>query len=373
MFVHQHQLEHLLTPADYVSADAHTREMERLFRPGWYPLASRTQLPREGDFITLELLGEPLLARRVGESIRAYLNVCPHRHARLCGQARGHAPTLRCQYHGWEYQADGRTARIPDARCFRPFDREQARLVQFRTASWGDLTFVSLADAGPSLADFLGTLAAEEAHWLAPPFELAWTWSQDYPANWKVVVENTLESYHIDCLHRKTLGRMPTEEECNHDLQEEYTRFVTPETIGWVSRMQNLLVGSLGGTITNRYTHHHVHPHLWVITMDVMRMVQSIEPLTPTTSRHRVWVYTLRGQRRNPWAWLVKRLLRWIVVDTARRILREDASIFPEIQAGLARSRFVGCIGTREERVYAFQRFVRQRVGESAGSAGGQG
>lgn len=365
MFVHQNQLDQLLPPEDYFSAATHQRELEVLFRPGWHPLAALAQLPKSGDYLTLDLLGEPLLVRHAEGQIHAYLNVCPHRHCRLRGERQGHDPALRCQYHGWEYQCDGRTARIPDARSFRPFDRENAQLVKFRTENWGDMTFVSLADAGPSLEAFLGPLHAEAAQWLSPPFRFAWAWSRDYPANWKVVVENTLESYHIHCLHKQTLGRMPTEEECTHLLEEEFTTFHTPETIGWISRMQNLLVRSLGGVIRNIYTHHHVHPHLWVISMDVMRMVQTIEPLSANSSRHRVWIYTLDSVRRNPWAWLVQRCLRWIVIDTARKILLEDAGIFPEIQQGLEKSRFRGCLGTREERVHAFQRFVRSRVTSS--------
>jgi choline monooxygenase len=93
-----------------------------------------------------------------------------------------------------------------------------------------------------------------------------------------------------------------------------------------------------------------------------MRLVQTVEPLTPTTSRHRAWLYTLDGARRNPWAWLMRLVLRPIVVSTTRRILWEDAGIFAEVQRGMEASRFKGVIGTREERVYAFQRYVRDRL-----------
>jgi phenylpropionate dioxygenase-like ring-hydroxylating dioxygenase large terminal subunit len=320
------------------------------------------ELPRPGDFLTLDLLGEPLLVRNVGGEVNAYLNVCAHRHCRLTGQRRGHDERFRCQYHGWEYAADGRTGKIPEARCFRPFDRENARLVKFRTRRWGEMVFVSLAEDGPDLAGYLGGLAEQSADWFAPPFRHAWTWEAEYRANWKVVVENSLESYHIPCLHQKSFGVAPPEDTCRHELGERHTTFWTPETYSWVSKVQNFLVRSVGGRVTNTYTHHHLHPNLIFISMDVMRMAQLVLPASPTTTRHRVWVYTLKGARRNPWAWLVRAGLSRLVVKVARQILLEDAAIFPEIQAGLESSRFRGVIGTREERVYAFQSYLKKAL-----------
>jgi len=362
MFVHQEQLEHLLSPRDYHDAEVYQRERDALFLPGWHFLATKSELPQHGDFLTRDVLGEPLVVRNHQGQLHAYLNVCAHRHCRLTSEPRGHDEHFRCQYHGWEYQCDGRTAKIPDARCFRPFDRENARLVKFRTATWGDMTFVSLTDNGPSLEEYLGQMADQGNHWLAPPHRFTRMWEWDYAANWKIVVENTLESYHISCLHQKTLGRPPLEEHCEHLLEERYTTFHVPETFGWVSTIQNLLVRSLGGTVTNVYTHHHAHPHLWFIGMDVMRLVQMVLPTSPTTCRHRVWLYTLDGTRQNPWAWVVRPLLRWLVVRTARQILLEDAPIFPRVQRGLEASRMPGVIGTREERLYVFQKYVREVV-----------
>ena len=362
MFVHQEQLEHLLSPRNYHDAGIAQRERESLFLSGWHFLATRSELPRPGDFLTRDVLGEPILVRNHDGELHAYLNSCAHRHCRLTSEAKGHDERFRCQYHGWEYQCDGHTAKIPDARCFRPFDRENARLTKFRTASWGDMVFISLAEAGPPLADQLGPMMAQAGDWLAPPFRFSRMWEWDYRANWKIVVENTLESYHISCLHQKTIGSPPPEEHCQHLLDERFTTFHVPEPAGWVIGVQNHLVRSLGGKVTNIYTHHHAHPHLWFVSMDVMRLVQMVLPTSPTTCRHRVWLYTLDGTRSNPWAWLVRRLLRWLVARTARQILLEDAPIFPEVQRGLESSRSQGVIGTREERIYLFQRFLSSRV-----------
>src|ERR671936_239996 len=148
MFVHRHQLRHLLRPDQYCSQRQYDLELQRVLLPAWHVLATKAELPRPGDF----------------------LSVCAHRHCLLTGQARGHSPTLRCQYHGWEYTREGRTGKIPDAGCFRPFDRENARLVKFRTATCGELVFVSLSAEGPSLAEHLGDYFPKMAESFGPPF-----------------------------------------------------------------------------------------------------------------------------------------------------------------------------------------------------------
>jgi phenylpropionate dioxygenase-like ring-hydroxylating dioxygenase large terminal subunit len=365
VFVHQTQLRHLLAPADYFSPRQHEIEQERLFLPSWQPVASTRQLRHHGDFLTRELFGKPILVRNIDGQIHTFLNVCAHRHAMLTHEPCGHDPRFRCQYHGWEYGPDGHTRRVPEAHCFRPFDRENARLRKFRTAACGELLFTCLDDAAPPLEEHLGPFHEECRKWFAPPFELAWTWDTTYEANWKVVVENSLESYHIPCLHRKTFGILPEEQTCRHDLAERWTTFHTPESFSWISRGQNFVVRSLGQPTTNIYTHHHAHPNLTFVSMDVLRMAQTVLPTSPTTARHLAWVYTLRGTRHNPWAWLARHVLAWIVVKVARQVLREDAWIFAHLQKGLQASTHPGVIGTREERIYAFHKYLLSACGRN--------
>jgi len=371
MFVHQSQLAHLLKPSDYFSAETHRTELDRLLRPGWHFLAADGELQRDGDFKSLELLGVPLVVRNFGGEVRAFLNVCPHRHARLTGVGRGHDDRFRCQYHGWEYDKDGRTGKIPDAKCFRPWDRENACLTRFRTARLGGMTYVSLDPNGVPLEEYLGPFRDRAAEWFTDPFRLAWHWTTEYAANWKIVVENSLESYHIPLLHQKSIATMPTEVDCKHDLEPTHTTFDTPEMSGWVSRVQNVMVRTLGSGTTNIYTHHHQHPNMIFIRMDVMRMAQLMVPTSPTTTRHFVWVYTLGNRRRwNPFAWVVRPVLSKLVVKVAKQIVMEDAPVFPQVQRGLENSPHRGVIGTREERLFMFQRFMSEAYGRDGVALG---
>ena len=108
MFVHQERLEYVLQPADYAAPGILDREIDRLFLPAWHPVALSGDLAADGDFITFDLLGRPLLLRRHEGQLHAYLNVCSHRHCMLTELPRGHSPKLACQYHGWEYRPCGK-------------------------------------------------------------------------------------------------------------------------------------------------------------------------------------------------------------------------------------------------------------------------
>jgi phenylpropionate dioxygenase-like ring-hydroxylating dioxygenase large terminal subunit len=360
MFVHQAQLEHLLPPDAYFSPEQYAIEMERLFLPGWHVVAAHCELARPGDFITTELLGRPLIVRNFDGEIRTFLNVCAHRHAMLTHKPRGNCEKLRCQYHGWEYKADGYTAHIPEARIFRPMDREMARLTSFRTETCGDLVFATLDENAPPLADYLGPFYERCQAWFDSSFRFARRWTTHANANWKVLVENSVESYHVPFVHPVSFGVAPAEDICRHVLDERYSTFESDETLAWRQYGQTLLVRSMGLPVTNVYTHHLAHPNLQFVNTDVVRIVIMILPTSPTTCEQRVWVFGPQGTRRNPWAWLVRSIMRRLVVFETRRVLGEDAVILGDVQKGLEASHHRGVIGTREERVFAFQQYVQR-------------
>lgn len=373
MFIHKNQLRQQLRADRYVSDEQYRAELRHLFEPTWHLVATTDVLARPGDFVSFELLGRPLLVRNMDGEIRAFLNVCPHRHSRLTSEARGHSARLRCQYHGWEYNAEGRTGKIPDAQSFRPFDRENSCLKRFRVATCGALVFVSLADAGLTLEEYLGPL---HPHWLASfsrPFRLAGWWEEEFACNWKVVVENSLESYHIPCVHPNTFRRYPREENCSHVLDERYTTFQTKHRRTWKKRARSWVVRRLGGQITPGYEHQNVHPHLTLSSLDVSRLAMVVYPLSATTCRYRMYAFSLAG-RRGLLAPVLSRVLRGIVVRVARRVFAEDGSIYEAVQQGLAASPHPGVIGTREERIYAFQQFINRTCGlpDLAAEADGQ-
>ena len=86
--------------AFYTDPALFAHETQTVLRSGWHCAGRADELPAQGDYMTLDLLGEPLLIVRDGGAIRALANVCQHRGMPLV-QGRGTAKRFVCRYHAW--------------------------------------------------------------------------------------------------------------------------------------------------------------------------------------------------------------------------------------------------------------------------------
>jgi hypothetical protein len=73
-------------------------------------------------------------------------------------------------------------------------------------------------------------------------------------------------------------------------------------------------------------------------------------------------MFSLRGVRRTPLAWLVSRITALVGRRMNTEVQTEDASVFGDQQRGIQSTRHPGCLGTREERIYCLQRFIAERM-----------
>jgi len=373
MFVHQHQLEYQLEAKHYFAEEHHQREMEQLFLPGWHLIGSKSDAVASGDFFTFDLLGQPVLVRNFDGDYHAFLNVCSHRHSKLTSERRGYQKHLRCQYHGWEYAVDGYTRHIPDARCFRPFDRETAQLVKFRVEPCGELLFVTLSDEAPSLQEYLGEEFAHIEQRFQAPYGLNWTWEEEFDFNWKLPLENTLESYHIPHLHPQSFGGLyPTENATSHVMGQHYSTLHYDVTEDRKATFwQRLTMKVLKGECTDKYRHVLLYPNHVLVESDVFAYLQTYLPVSRNRMKTVLRMYTYRGESRSPQAYLLSRMTAGNLKKMTKAVLDEDMLVCVDQQRGLESSRHRGCIGTREERVYAFQRYIRERCVDDANSESG--
>ncbi len=223
-------LPQILKPDDYHLPAQHQRELQRLFLPAWHYVATLSDLAGEGDYITTTLLGRPLILWEIEGQVRAFLNVCPHRFTILTNKSRGRAEKiLKCQYHGWEFDECGDTQRIPDARSFRPMEKGELGLKAYRTATCGRLIFVTLDDEAPPLEEFLSPCWDLMQSLFAVQHRDVLELDYEVDCNWKVKIENTLESYHVDLVHPTTFHEMPAAENCSEQLEPNWTSFAARE------------------------------------------------------------------------------------------------------------------------------------------------
>ncbi|MEZ6062241.1 MAG: aromatic ring-hydroxylating dioxygenase subunit alpha [Planctomycetaceae bacterium] len=361
-----------LSPADYSSDDAHRRETNALFRRFWQPVGVSSALSRSGDQVTAEFGEIPVVVRNFDGRLTALHNVCSHRHCRLVSQPHSRSEKLKCPFHGWEFGADGRTRKIPAARNFPAFDRDRYRLQEFELDNCGDLIFVRCGRSGPSLREWLGEHFEMFAEWFsAPVWALSMQRHLSFPANWKIPIEASLESYHIPEVHPATFGIDPGEDLSRHAFSANsssfYTAFNTPRLVDRALRtVESAVHAVLGRTFSGKYEHHHVLPNLLVSHTDSLTVVQTVAPVTATTSESRVWQFGLCSRRSNPLSRMTAWTWRHFTARLALRILHEDIRMYPHIQAGVSGRHRPAILERCEERLHTFQQFVYDHAGSVA-------
>lgn len=200
-------LSEAYTPPAAWYFDQRIQELERetVFSCSWQMVGHGDQIREPGQYITCEVAGKPILVIRGNDGgLRGFFNVCRHHAAAVLAKPEGKTEILRCPYHGWTYNLEGRLIVTPEFAGVRNFDRSANGLISVRTAIWEGLVFVNLASGGPSLEDFMGANLAQRIHQLGLE-KLQWVARHAYRlnCNWKVFVDNYLDGgYHVPHIHR---------------------------------------------------------------------------------------------------------------------------------------------------------------------------
>lgn len=190
-------------------------EMTHIFEGSWVYVAHESQLPHPHDFYTTTIGRQPIiLMRNQAGEIGGFLNACPHRGAAVCQAKRGNQKILTCPYHGWSFNSNGAlvavkayaTGAYPES-----FDHLDHGLVRLpRLANYRGFLFGSLNSAVADLETHLGEtrLFIDMVVDQAPQGWEVVKGSTDYiyAGNWKLQVENGVDGYHFDIVHRTFVG-----------------------------------------------------------------------------------------------------------------------------------------------------------------------
>jgi choline monooxygenase len=169
-------------------------------------------IPNAGDHLERAVFGVPLFAVRDRDgSARVFRNSCRHRGVALVDGA-GCSRALVCPYHGWTYGLDGSLSHVPHADAFPDLDVSSRGLVEVASAEVGGLIVIEAVEradgetrAGVTGPDFAALTDGTPWHAdVVPATRLSDTTSSVRPMNWKVLVEQFLEGYHIRTTHRET-------------------------------------------------------------------------------------------------------------------------------------------------------------------------
>ncbi|MCZ0942167.1 MAG: aromatic ring-hydroxylating dioxygenase subunit alpha [Gammaproteobacteria bacterium] len=201
---------HSLSFTAYTDESVYAEEVKKIFHDEWVFACQEPELGRPGDYFAMTLAGEPISVIRGRDGqLRALSNVCRHRGTPLLDEGFGTvAKYVTCPYHAWSYNLAGELQAIPYNELIA-VDRERHRLPQFQCGVWNGLVFVHLGDAPKPLGERFAHMADYFTEFEVGRFDRASSGEpQLWDANWKLVMENAMESYHLFRVHEPTLERV---------------------------------------------------------------------------------------------------------------------------------------------------------------------
>lgn len=206
----------LLDRSVHVSDDVLRQEMQKIFAKCWIYVGHGSELKKPGDFQTRKVAGRPVIfARDQKGQVRCFFNTCRHRGAIVCTERTGNARRFMCVYHGWIYGNDGALVRVPGEDAYtEAFDKSDLGLrTPAKFDNYKDFWFLNLDPNAPNLRDYLGKttdyidLVVDQS----PSGQmdvLPGTQEYDVAANWKLMVENSVDDYHLPSTHSTWLNFM---------------------------------------------------------------------------------------------------------------------------------------------------------------------
>lgn len=191
----------------YTSPEVFAQERQQIFLKHWFFAGREDELPNPGDYRAIDSVGGPVLLIRGDDGLlRAFANYCRHRGSALL-EGEGNCRRIVCPYHAWSYLTDGRLHGCPDMKDTEGFDRAAHGLVPLRQDSWAGFLFLSFSSETPALLDYLGDLPERLASHKLERVRCTWKTSFDCACNWKLILENAMETYHTGIVHKDTVGR----------------------------------------------------------------------------------------------------------------------------------------------------------------------
>jgi len=356
-----------LPPWTYNNAAITKLEIERVLLPSWQIVCHINDVPSPGSYSTFDLGNESVVVLRDrGGEIKAFHNVCRHRAARLLEKSGACKGSITCPYHGWTYNLDGGLRALPVRESFPLLDRETHGLIPVRFEIMASFVFVCITGDPPSPASMWGEMLGDfMPYQFDKMVPLAPMYYEDWDVDWKVAMDNYLESYHVPIGH-PGLGRMLTPD---YDDQTNLPGGVA-RGVGWMrkekspkwseGRYQTMVEGlSTHLPEPNRrcWRFYSMWPNLGIdVFPDQMDFFQVL-PRGPGKCTIRGGTYGLPDDRRE------MRVLRYLNARINRVVQREDDDLCRRVQRGLASSFYrPGPLSTHEVCVLQFHDEIRKRI-----------
>ena len=188
----------------YRSREFFELEWEHMWTKVWLLLGRESEIPEPGDWQKEDVGPESIImVRQQDRSIKAFYNVCQHRGNRLVSDEKGSVNRFVCKYHSWAFRPDGVLDFVPDAEDFPEGNPcGKLSLHEIPCESFAGFIWVNMDPNPVDLKTFLGPIWSDWQRYEIDKWKRYVALTATLPCNWKVVLDNFNESYHVPTVHR---------------------------------------------------------------------------------------------------------------------------------------------------------------------------
>ena len=251
-----------LPAKSYTDENFWEKECETVFNNNWLFVGFAHELEKSGDLIPIVIANKPiLLVRNTNNEIRAFHNVCSHRCLKLVDEKKNVGKIIRCPYHAWSYDLDGKLKAAPHiggTNNHKPkgFIFSDHGLKPIRIHVWHDWIFINLNGKAKNFEEYAKPLISKFHD--VDLTKLKYVATLDFgkiKTNWKFLIENFIEPYHVQFVH-KTTTNQPLKDHytivdgvcygsgVNVDKEDDKNDNALSETSKYLSLFPNFIIGT---------------------------------------------------------------------------------------------------------------------------------
>ena len=328
-----------LAPHLYREPRVHEAELARVIERSWQLAGHVNRVSEPGDYLTVQVGTQPVLVMRDRDGeLRAFRNVCRHRGSRLLSGSGNCGKALRCRYHGWTYRHDGSLIGVPEKRGYEGrLEKSELGLLPARIEELCGLLFVNLDPMADDLAPQLGDLPERLGRYRIPELEPFSPYEGEQPVNWKIIIDNYLEGYHVPIAHPGSDAASMTTPRYDVELGDGYAWFEAPPTRQPVRRPPGAPLppprqADAGPRATRDgrvWRYFFIYPNTAIDLYPDQVMTWQINPDGPRRTRDVFMAY--RAASPGPRT----RAVQWLNAKLNWDVHKEDIDLVQNVQAGL--------------------------------------
>ena len=335
------RLDHPLAAASSLDNDFYTNpqifaaEMDALSARTWRVLAAEGQFPKPNSVRAVTMSGQSLaLTRAADGTIRCFHNVCKHRGVPLVTEPASAIKAMRCPYHGWRYRLDGTLERASHFNGIGDHRVCNARLNsldldEVRCAMWNGLVFANPGGEAQPLSLTMDALNRRWSEYDFTQFEYGGELHYQIAGNWKLVVENFLDSYHNPFVH-PTLNKASSWKAHYSIIEQEYFGVGSNVYHADIAGHGGLpILAGLSPQGQRRAEYLCVTPTLMLGLHADYLFVLTIDPIDAQTTDEHVYFFFVGADKDDPQV----RSARKNVLEAWDRINREDIPVVEGMQS----------------------------------------